>query len=696
MLELLSPAGSPEAVIAAVQNGADAVYMGFGDLNARRRAKNFTEEEFSKAVEYCRVRGVKTYLTLNTLLSDRELPAAVELVRRADQMGVDAVLVQDLGVLRMVRQVAPQLPIHASTQMTIHNLEGVKTAASMGISRVVLSRELSKEQIAFICRQAPIEIEVFVHGAHCMSYSGQCTMSALIGGRSGNRGLCAQPCRMAYGWQSRADAYPLSLKDISLINHLGELSEMGVKCVKIEGRMKRPEYVAIVTGIYARVIRENREPTGEELEQLRTVFSRQGFTDGYFINKKGPEMFGTRTEGEEIPAALLAEARTSYQNKETGLVAVRLYAMLRSGEPAQTAAEDEVGHICISQGPIPETAQKKAITEEEIRIQLAKTGGTPYNCTEVKAYVGEQLAFPVSAMNALRRECLDKLTLERARAPQRKVGEFQPGVRYSNRMTPPVQTYSLLQARQLTPELLAQGPSHIYMPISEITGHPDELQMLLETEQTSLVAALPRIMGDGEFPEIERQLKTAYAIGVREVLVENLGQISLARSCEFEMRGGIGLNVTNSQTLKELRHMGFKSADISFELKLAQIRDISKCLDIEMIVYGRLPLMVMENCIIKNRTGHCGCDNPNLLTDITGAQFPVLRESGCRNVLYNSKKLYLADRAEQYQKLGLWAVRLDFTTENPQECIRVAKRYRNQGDFIPNQYTRGLYYRGVE
>ena len=342
MLELLAPAGSPEAVTAAVQAGADAVYLGFGDFNARRNAKNFTLEELTQAVSYCHVRGVKVYLTLNTLLTDRELPAAAETAAQAAQAGVDAVLIQDLGVLRMLRQAAPRLAVHGSTQLTVHSLEGVRRCAELGMTRVVLSRELSREAIEYICLRSPIEIEVFAHGALCMCYSGQCFFSSVIGGRSGNRGLCAQPCRLAYGWGRKADGHPLSLKDMSLAGHLQELRKLGVKCVKLEGRMKRPEYVSIVTGIYARAIREDREPTAEELRQLEAAFSRQGFTDGYYLDQKGPEMFGVRQEGED-PRELFAQARTQYLSGERQRVDVTFYAMVRPGEPLQVGGPGRGG-----------------------------------------------------------------------------------------------------------------------------------------------------------------------------------------------------------------------------------------------------------------------------------------------------------------------------------------------------------------
>ena len=290
MLELLSPAGSPEAVIAAVQNGADSIYMGSGDYNARRGAKNFTDEEFESAVRYCRVRGCKVYLTLNTLVNDREMSDVVAFACHAAEVGVDAILVQDLGLLRVLRCLIPEMPIHASTQMSIHNLSGAEAAYEMGIKRVVLARELNIEQIRYIAQRSPVELEVFAHGALCYCYSGQCYMSALIGRRSGNRGACAQPCRLEYSLGGRKDDYPLSLKDNCLVSYLGELEDAGVSCVKIEGRMKRPEYSAIVTEIYSKVIHDKLQATEEDMLRLEMAFSRQGFTDGYYTGEKGIDM----------------------------------------------------------------------------------------------------------------------------------------------------------------------------------------------------------------------------------------------------------------------------------------------------------------------------------------------------------------------------------------------------------------------
>ena len=693
MLELLAPAGSPEAVTAAVQSGADAVYLGYGNFNARRNAKNFSKEEAAAAISYCHLRGVKVYLTLNTLLTDRELPAAAKVAAEASDLGADAVLVQDLGVLRMLRQTAPDLPLHASTQMSLHSLDGVKMAADLGLKRVVLARELSRQAIEYICTHSPIEIEVFVHGALCMCYSGQCFFSSVIGGRSGNRGLCAQPCRLNYGWGDAADSYPLSLKDMSLAQYLRQLRKMGVACVKIEGRMKRPEYVAVVTGIYSRLIHENREPTAEEVRQLQAAFSRQGFTDGYYVNQTGSTMFGVR-EKEPEPKELFAQAKAAY-SRENPRVPVTFYAMVRSGESAKVGVEDGDGRVVTAEGPVPEAARTRELTKDEVCAQLAKTGGTPFRCSEAKAYVEKGLSLPLSALNALRRQVLEELAAQRSAPPRRRKEEFHPGVRYEGRREAPVFTFSLSQARQLSQELLKLGPALIYLPVAEAAAHPEAVEQA-RAKGVPVAVTLPRILWDNEKPQLKKDLETVRAQGVTDALVGTLGLIRPVRDAGMNLRGDFGLGVYNSQTLKELKRLGFRSATASFEARLPQIRDLSKALDLELIVYGRLPLMITENCIIEGRYGRCGCENNNTLTDRTGARFPVVKAPGCRNEILNSKKLFLADKQEDYRRLGLWAARLQFTTENAVECVQAAERYLGRGNWAPPDYTRGLYYREVE
>lgn len=691
MLELLAPAGSAEAVIAAVQNGADAVYMGYGNFNARRNAKNFSREDFASAVSYCHLRGVKVYLTLNTLLTDRELPEGVRLATEASDLGVDALLVQDLGVLRAVRQAAPDLKLHASTQMSLHNLEGVRMAANLGMSRAVLARELTGEQIAFICAHSPIEIEVFAHGALCMCYSGQCFFSSILGGRSGNRGLCAQPCRLPYGWSDKANGSPLSLKDMSMAGHLRELDAMGVTCVKLEGRMKRPEYVAIVSAIYAKAIHEGREPTSEEIAQLDAAFSRQGFTDGFFTGRTGRDMLGVREPGPE-PASLFAQARNTYENGEQARVPVTFYARICLGEPAQVGVKDAEGRISTAEGPIPESAHTRALTQSQVEEQLRKTGGTPFCCEAVRAQVEEGLSYPLSALNGLRRQVLKGLSAQRSLPPLRRVREYHEGARYENSTAAPILTMSVYRAEQVSRALLELSPGPVYVPADELAHHPELLALGAE----KLAVTLPRVIWDREWPQLLKTLQALRAQGVREALVGNLGFVAPVRELGFTIRGDFGLELYNAQALKESKRLGLRSVTLSFELKLAQIRDLSKALDTELIVYGRLPLMITEACLMKDQSGHCRCEERPVLTDRKGVRFPVVQAPGCRNEILNSKTLFLADKQSDYQRIGLWAARLFFTTETPAECVQIAQRYLNLGTWAPKSYTRGLFYRDVE
>ena len=695
MLELLAPAGSPDAVIAAVQNGADAVYLGFGAHNARRGANNFTEEEFIKAVRYCHIRGCKVYVTLNTLIADREMDAALDLARKASEHGADALLVQDLGLVRVLRQAVPDLPLHASTQMSIHNLAGVEAAAELGCTRAVLSRELSLEQIREISRHASIETEVFVHGALCFCYSGQCYMSALIGRRSGNRGMCAQPCRLQYSMGGRNDEYPLSLKDNCLVDHLRALEDAGVACVKIEGRMKRPEYVGVVTDVYARCIRDERRPTAGETERLELAFSRQGFTQGYFLGRKGPDMLGTRTADDKPAEKLFAETRKAYGEGERRRVGVKFYVVMEADKPIRAAAEDVDGVRAVVSGPVPETALRASITEAGLAEQFSKTGGTPYYALDIQVKADGGLYLPASAVNDLRRRLITALKEARAKNPVRRSLDPPPMPEGHDYRTDPLRIYQVLSAAQLTPELAALEPDWLYVPAEVIGDAPERLEPFRE-RGVNIAVVLPRVVTGDQDLELEDLLRVAAENGVEDAVVGNLGHILLARKMGLRLRGDFGLNVFNSHTVEMLRQAGMQSVTASFELRLAQIRDLAKTVDTEMIVYGRLPCMITEQCAIKNSAGRCNCHIPNQLIDRRGSAFPVVRAFGCRNEIYNAYKLYLADKQDDYCTAGLWGARLMFTTETPTECVAVAKSYLGRSDYKPNGLTRGLYYRGVE
>ena len=693
MMELLSPAGGLDSLIAAVQTGADAVYMGFGAFNARRSAKNFTDEEFASAVAYCHLRGVRVFLTLNTLLTDRELEQAAESLRKASDMGVDAVLVQDWGLLTLAREIVPDVPLHASTQMSLFTLGGANEAAALGLERVVLARELARDEIREICAGCPAEIEVFAHGALCMCYSGQCEMSAVVGERSGNRGACAQPCRLPYGVNGPCrGGHPLSLKDANLSAYLTEMEAMGVACLKLEGRMKRPEYVAVVTGIYRRLLDEKRRPTAEESRQLEQAFSRSGFTDGYWLGKKGPQMFGTRPENAPEPKELFAKAREMYENgQENRKIPVNLRLSVRRGEPVRlggTCAVHGGAAFAMSTGAVPEEARNRAVTAEELRQRLSKTGGTVFTADRIEIELDEGLTIPASAVNGLRRELLEELAERRKDIPTRRklpalplpdAPEGGQAMRF---------TCSVQKAEQVTAALLAEKPAAVYVPVEEL----ERLAPELDWGETELCAVLPRIFRTADETPLRQLLEqhpeaSAVAIG-------NLGHLPIARGLNRTLRGDFGLNIFNSRALLFWQGQELASATVSFELRWQQVRDLRKYLPCEAIIYGRLPLMVTENCVTRCSVG-CTHGAGSVLTDRTGAQFPVLCGYGCRCEIQNSRTLFLADKPEMH-RCGLTYGRLRFTTETPEQCVQVLQRYQNGGDWTPENLTRGLFYRGVE
>lgn len=697
-MELLAPAGSPEALTAAVQGGADAVYLGFGPLNARRNAKNFTEEQLEEAVAYCHLRGVKVYLTLNTLLQNRELSLAAETGALAARLGIDAILVQDLGVAKLLRETCPDVPLHASTQMTVHDLAGIQACADLGMTRVVLSREMSGEAIEDLCQKSPVELEVFGHGALCMCYSGQCFLSAVLGGRSGNRGLCAQPCRLAFRWPGdKKPSHPLSLKDLSLAGQLERLKKMGVACLKLEGRMKRPEYVAVVTKIYATALKEGREPTREELAQLEAAFSRQGFTQGYYRDQKGPAMFGTRPEGTKDPEELFAQARAFYGRGEHRLTPVTFTALAKAGQPLMLTVEDDAGHRCSAQGEAPQAARNRETTAEQLIAQLGKTGGTVYTAASVQADLDPGLAVPLSAVNALRRDVLGQLDALRSQPGHGRTLPFAAPKKKRGPSELPELTVSLRRWEQVSEALLEQGPAIVWLPCEEAYQHRAELAECIQAYPSiAFGVVFPRVVWDREREDLRKQLAALREAGVTQALLGHIGQLGLVRELGFVSRGDFGLGLVNDLTAQELARLGFASATASFECRLSQVRDLSKELDTSLIVYGRLPLMLTENCIMKNRGKGCHCqDTPQSLRDRKGEDFPVERAWGCRNELFNAKTLWLADK-DDWKRAGLRYARLAFLREDAKTCTRVLRAYRTGEGDGPEGFTRGLYYRGVE
>ena len=699
--ELLAPAGSPESLRAAVQNGADAVYLGWGEFNARRGAKNFNDQEFADALVYCHARGVRVFLTMNTLLTDRELPAALKTAATACRLGVDAVLVQDWGLFDLLRRALPDLPLHASTQMSVFTSGGACEAAADGCERVVIARECSREDTAEICKNCPVEIETFVHGALCMCYSGQCAMSAVVGSRSGNRGRCAQPCRLPYGFNEPAKKnYPLSLKDSCLAGELEDMADMGVACLKLEGRMKRPEYVAVISRVYARLLEEGRGPTAVEKAELEQAFSRSGFTDWYWQGKHGASMFGVRPENAPDPRALFDAAKASYEKDDLRTSPVRFTCAIRAGEPCTLTAADGAHTVTVS-GPVPEAARSRALVDTEVADRLKKTGGTAFRCGSVEVTVEEGLSLPASAINALRRDALNALTDARTAPPVRRELPVPvlPDIDCSE--SAPQFTISVTSLEQLTGGVLDFHPARTYVPLEVLAT----MKSLPEAD-TEWCAVLPRVWRDRDEAQLRQMLEDTKKLGVTSALLGNIGHFPLVRGMGLTLYGDYGLNVFNSRSLNYLREKGLSSACLSFELRFSQMRDLRKLLSAEAIVYGRLPLMITENCLVQNQCGcrldrsgplvpkNAPCRQLNTLNDRTGAAFPLLPAWSHRTEVQNSRPLWLADRND-YKGLGLAFARLRFTTESPRECVQVFRSYLS-GAPAKGAFTRGLYERGVE
>lgn len=457
--------------------------------------------------------------------------------------------------------------------------------------------------------------------------------------------------------------------------------------------MKRPEYVATVTKIYREAL-DGLPVTQDRLQRLDAAFSRQGFTQDYYLGRPGPQMLGARGQVREDPA-FLAAARATYEAVETPRVPVQFYMIVNSYS-AMLAVQDDRGNICKVTGPRPEPAVNRPLTVEELSARLRKTGGTCYLCAKVRALVEPGLSLPASAVNAMRREALSELTALRGRREQAPLGRFTRPMLYPGFPGKPRLTVQVTALEQVTPKLLALGPEVLYLPVhlaAEAVRRWPELGT-----RGKLGVVLPRVVHDRELAGVVRMLDESYEAGARFALVGNLGQLSVARSRGFALCGDFGLNIFNSRAMNTLRDLGLASATASFEMTLPQIRDLSKAVPTELLAYGRLPLMVTENCLIRNRTGRCACaSGQTKLLDRMGEEFPVIKDGGaCRSVVLNGKKLYWLDRRAELSKLGLWALRLLFTTENPREVDRVLDSWTTGGTFEPGTCTRGLYLRGVE
>lgn len=670
--EILAPCGGFESLTAALNAGADAVYCGMKRFSARQNAENFSDEELEKAVFECHKRGVRLYITLNTLVYDRELPELAECIKTAAKCGVDALIVQDLGAAALAREICPELPLHASTQMTLNSVSGVKAAEKLGYSRVVIGRELSKAEISRISESTCMELEVFVHGALCVCVSGQCYMSSLFGGRSGNRGLCAQPCRLDFTCGGRHNV--ISLKDQSLVERLNDPELLNIASYKIEGRMKRPEYVACAVNACRSAI----DGKPYDLERLGGIFSRGGLTEGYYDGSM-LDMNGIRgKEDVENSAAALKGIKELYK-AEFPRVPLDIHITIKRGKSISCVGSmGNYGVFIMVDDEIPEEAKGKPLTEKSVIERMSKLGGTPFYPRKITAEVDDGLYVSAAKLNALRRVICDRMLRE---TPRYELHEFRLPKKAEPRKPDEVSFRAEVSTKEQLEQALALDFELVYAPMRLL----DE-----NTPNKKKIAVIPpNILTDCE-EECEERLSELREMGFNKGLAHTLAHAELLKKCGFNLLGGFRMNVLNSLSVKSCIELGFWDITLSIEGKAAELAEISSSRPLGIVAYGRLPLMLTRRCPIANGKpcGKNGCGGA--LKDRQGNEIPVL--CGGNSVeLLNPDVLILSDKPETLRKFD-FAV-LKFTTEtNVGEVLRL---YKNHEKFN-GKLTRGLYFRGAD
>ncbi len=688
--ELLAPAGSMEALQAAVRCGADAVYVGAQQFSARANAQNFDDKSLKEAATYCHLYGTKIYLAVNTLIFDKEFPALDKLIIAMAEAGIDACIVQDVGVAQYLRNRIPAMPLHASTQLTIHTAEGLELAAEMGFCRVVAAREMSESALKKLCdagNRFGVEVEVFVHGAHCMSVSGQCFLSAAMGGRSANRGCCAQPCRLPYtADEKRKDAHALSLKDMCLIEYLDAMQEMGVSSLKIEGRMKRPEYVAAAVTAYRNAI--NGHPY--DFETLRAVFSRSGFTDGYFTDHR-QKMFGIR-EKDDVTAAqsVLSVIRNTYQ-KERRFVQLDALFELHIGQPSKLTVHTANGMQVSAEGAVVQNAEHRPTELSDLKRQFEKLGDTIYCAGSVDADMNDNAMLPSSEMNALRRSACDLMN-------QSIIAKYTPKYEIiSQNLKHPFSDVSFHKPKFRLQILQLRQLSKIKSYVEQLDAIMLPLQLAVpftKAEQdipiSKCILVPPRYVVDSE--KVCSLLNSANQLGFSKLLCNHIGIAKLGRQFDMSLHGGHGLHIANTETAQYWKRYGLADALFSPELPENSMRSVVRVgLPMSLLAYGKLPLMLTRNCPISNQISCKNCRHTlydrkqaSLFTDCTRI---VDSPDYCE--IFNSEPIWLADRLDSFDFASYFI--LQMTNENEDDVLEIVKKYVDgiQTD-PPKHFTRGL------
>ena len=645
--QILAPCGDMDALKAAIKNGADAIYLGLDLFNARIRAKNFTLDNIEEAVKLAHAHGVTVYVTLNIAIYDKEINSVLDYVSKLWIAGVDALIVSDLGIASVIRENFPDFEIHASTQCSAHNLDGANFLyEKMGAKQVVLARELPKKEIEYITKNTKARTEIFVHGAHCMSVSGQCLMSYAMGGRSGNRGECAQPCRLQYKMCGKT-SYPLSLKDMSLNSHINEIIDTGAHTLKIEGRMKSSDYVGGTVSVWRKLIDAKRNATKDEKYTLEGLFSRQGFTDGYFINSINTKMLGIRTEENKEQSKKIATQGDIQLSK----VKINLYAKFISGEKAELSVTcgDKTS---TAYGEIVEEAINAPISKDDIIKSLSKLGNTPFEADKIEIEKSESIMVRVSSLNALRRKAIDLL--------------FYMGREEINPVyIPKKATQDRLKSRTALFSTVSQIPDN-YSYFDIIFIYADRY----ENDKRVNGICIPPVVLDSEWEQIYNKVLEGKKNGVEYLLITNAGQISKLKDTGLKMIFDFRFNVFNAPCVDFLHNNGAESVILSPELTLPQINDLKGN---RVVAYGKIPVMTTHKCVLKDTYG---CDKcKGYITDRQNTNFYVEGIFGHRNIIYNSVPIYMADRMD---KLKDFSHHFIFTNETKKECFDIIEAYKHK------------------
>lgn len=687
-IEILAPVGNEEMLRAAVFSGADAVYLGFSGFNARTSANNFNADTLKDAVAFCHARGVAVHVALNTTVYGGELPALEQAIRAVAASGADAVICQDLAVATLIGKIAPQLPRHGSTQMSVHSLQGALELKELGFTRVVLARELSMPEVEHITKHCGIETECFVHGALCMCVSGQCYMSAFLGGRSGNRGSCAGPCRLPFEANALPEGKPgrlhhLSLKDNSVIDKLDKLQALGVASAKIEGRLRTPEYVAAAVSACL----AGREGRAYDRDLLKNAFSRSGFTSGYLDGKINGTMFGVRSEADaEQTKKTLPMLRELYR-RERSRVPVKMKLEIEEGGEKLTVTDADGSRAFAYGDAEPQPARTDPT--ESLHRSLAKTGGTPFAVEDQDITVemdGGPWFIPGGAVNELRREALDALLKKReVLRPWPTTDEHVPALPL--RTLPPHRTLrARFESWEQVPERALDGIEYLILPIAQADRVPREwrAKTLLE---------LPRVMFGKLEEDTARRIAATQDAGFAGYEVSNIAHLRLCRG--LPMSGSFGLNITNQLAAQFYADNGLGSMLILPEVKDSDISTIApthngRPVPTGVLVYGHMPLMVTRACPLQNIHDCAHCDKTGVLTDRKAKKFPVRCGLGVRTI-YNPVPIYMGD------KPGALTVDYGvayFTLESREEAAKILEMIRTHAPF-EGDFTRGLYFKGT-